>query len=152
MTEKQGAGISLGSSYLPKPVEASTNLSRGLAEYLKDGETKRSVYDTINKAGVDPSTFSWNKMDDATKGLFNVEQMDYIKSNLQDGPWYKDTNLMGNVAGLASSFAQLAALPSMLENARLQNQSLKHNLSVAKEEQNRRNKNIKELNAVGSKY
>lgn len=156
MTEKQGAGM----GYLPSsPSAAETTSYSGLAadSYLdsigRSNKVRDSVYSKINDiTGGSSVGWDYNKMTDAQKSMFTVEEMDWIKNNRQTGPWYKDTNLMGNVAGLASSLVQVAALPSMLENARLQNRSLKHNLSVAKEEQARRNKNIKELNAVGSRY
>lgn len=53
----------------------------------------------------------------------------------------------GNIAGLASSLAQLAALPTMLKQAKLQNKSLQFNLDTAKDEQAKRNKNIAGFNA-----
>jgi hypothetical protein len=53
----------------------------------------------------------------------------------------------GNIAGLASSLAQLAALPAMLKQAKLQNKSLQFNLDTAKNEQAKRNKNIAGFNA-----
>ena len=53
----------------------------------------------------------------------------------------------GNIAGLASSLAQLAALPTMLNQAKLQNKSLQFNLDTAKNEQAKRNKNIAGFNA-----
>ena len=53
----------------------------------------------------------------------------------------------GNIAGLASSLAQLAALPTMLKQAKLQNKSLQFNLNTAKNEQAKRNKNIAGFNA-----
>lgn len=58
-----------------------------------------------------------------------------------------DKNMAGNVAGLASSLVQLASAPTMLENARLQNKSLKFNLDTAKKEQQRRRNNIKGFNS-----
>lgn len=53
----------------------------------------------------------------------------------------------GNIAGLASSLAQLAALPTMLKQAKLQNKSLQFNLDTAKDEQAKRSKNIAGFNA-----
>lgn len=58
-----------------------------------------------------------------------------------------DKNAMGNIAGLAGTLMQAASLPSMLENARLQNKSLRFNLDTAKQEQGRRNSNISAFNA-----
>lgn len=59
----------------------------------------------------------------------------------------KDKYMMGNITGLASTLLQAASLPTMLENARLQNKSLKFNLDTAREEQARRNKNIEAFNS-----
>lgn len=63
-----------------------------------------------------------------------------------------DKYKMGNITGLASTLMQAAALPSMLKQAKLQNQSLAHNLATAKEEQSRRNKNISGFNQPRSAF
>jgi hypothetical protein len=59
----------------------------------------------------------------------------------------KEKYMMGNIAGLASTLMQAAALPTMLKQAKLQNKSLQFNLDTAKEEQARRNKNISAFNS-----
>ena len=58
-----------------------------------------------------------------------------------------DKSAMGNIAGLAGTLMQAAALPSALKNARLQNKSLQFNLDTAKKEQARRDSNISAFNA-----
>lgn len=54
---------------------------------------------------------------------------------------------MGNILGLAGTVMTALALPQQLKNARLQNESLAYNLATAREEQDRRNRNIGNLNA-----
>lgn len=66
------------------------------------------------------------------------------------GDALKDEHFLGNMAGLASTLMQAVSLPSMLENAKLQNKSLKFNLDTAKQEQARRNKNIESFNNVNT--
>jgi hypothetical protein len=55
-------------------------------------------------------------------------------SNLSkaETPWYKDGSAMEGYAGLASSFAQLVALPGQLKLAKLQRKGLQQNLDQAK--------------------
>lgn len=60
---------------------------------------------------------------------------------------FGDKYMMGNIAGLASTLMQAAALPSMLKQAKLQNKALSQNIETAKEEQGRRRKNISAFNA-----
>lgn len=60
---------------------------------------------------------------------------------------FKDKNMLGNIAGLASTFGQLAALPSMIKNTNLQNDSLKFNLNTAKQEQAARTANKASFNS-----
>lgn len=57
-----------------------------------------------------------------------------------------DSKLMSSYAGLGSALANIAALPSQIDFAKMQTKMLKHNLSTAKEEQTRRNKNIASFN------
>jgi hypothetical protein len=81
-------------------------------------------YDALRGTGVDNAATAGG-----LKGLFG------------------DKYMMGNITGLASTLMQAAALPSMLEQAKLQNKSLKFNLNTAKQEQARRNNNISAFNS-----
>lgn len=65
---------------------------------------------------------------------------------LRDKGLLGDPHKMGNLAGLASTLMQAAALPSMLKNAQLTNKSLQFNLDTARAEQDRRNRNISAFN------
>lgn len=60
---------------------------------------------------------------------------------------FSDQYKMGNIAGLASALTQLAAAPTMLKQAKLQNKSLQFNLDTARDEQAKRSKNIAGFNA-----
>jgi hypothetical protein len=62
-------------------------------------------------------------------------------------PWYKNSSMLGSIAGLGSAFAQLAALPSQIDYAKTQSAALKQNMATAKEEQARRNRNISAFNS-----
>lgn len=75
-------------------------------------------------------------------------------SNLLSGlkDLFTDKHTAGNIAGLASTFAQVAALPEALKNARLQNKALQFNIDTAKQEQARRNKNIQGFNRPTSAF
>ncbi len=68
-------------------------------------------------------------------------------SGLLDNP-----TKLGNLTGLASTLLQAAALPSALETAELQRESLQHNLNTAREEQARRNRNIAGFNRPTSAF
>ncbi len=69
-----------------------------------------------------------------------------------NGGLFGNEYMMGNITGLASTLMQAAALPAMMKQAKLQNQSLAHNLATAKEEQARRNTNISGFNAPRSAF
>lgn len=60
---------------------------------------------------------------------------------------FSDKYKMGNIAGLAGALTQLAAAPTMLKQAKLQNKSLQFNLDTARDEQAKRSKNIAGFNA-----
>lgn len=77
---------------------------------------------------------------DPTRSAFMTE--DFSVKNLLG-----DRYAMGNMIGLAGTLMQAASLPSMLKNAKLQNESLKFNLDTAKQEQGRRNSNISAFNS-----
>lgn len=101
---------------------------------------------------------------DPTTGAMASPSMDYLTDSGLDastaqsivgggeqsgfmGNLLKDKYMMGNIAGLASTLMQAAALPSMLKQAKLQNKALSQNIETAKEEQGRRRKNISAFNA-----
>lgn len=70
------------------------------------------------------------------------------ESNPFDNSLFGNKYKMGNITGLASTFMQAAALPSMMKSAKLANQTAQFNLDTGREEQARRNKNISGFNAV----
>lgn len=104
-------------------------------------ELEQSLYDYWMKDGLYSDT---------------VKESKKVLGGLGEGTdWKKmlgDKYMMGNITGLASTLMQAAALPSMLKQAKLQNQSLAHNLATAKEEQARRNKNISGFNQPRSAF
>lgn len=79
-----------------------------------------------------------------------VEDANYIRDSQATGlsKFLKDPNMMSNVTGLASTLLQAAALPTLMKQAKLQNQSLQFNLDTARDEQARRNRNISAFNQV----
>lgn len=66
----------------------------------------------------------------------------------EESPWYQNSSLLGNAAGLGSALVELAALPSQIDLTRTQTSALKQNIATAKQEQNRRNSNVSSFNAV----
>lgn len=62
-------------------------------------------------------------------------------------PWYQNSGMLSSIAGLGSTLAQLAALPSQIDYYNTQSDALKQNIATAKEEQARRNSNIASFNA-----
>lgn len=78
-----------------------------------------------------------------------VPYLDGLRTTDSTGtPWYQNSDLLGNVAGLGSSLVQFAALPSQISLANTQKKALEQNIATAKEEQDRRNKNISAFNSV----
>lgn len=65
----------------------------------------------------------------------------------KDTPWYKDSGFLGGGANLLSAISAFAALPGQLDLAKTQTKGLKQNIAFAKQEQDRRNKNISGFNA-----
>ena len=70
-----------------------------------------------------------------------------LNNSLTDTPWFKNADVLGAGAGLASTLLQAVSLPTMLKQAKLQNKALRFNLDTAKAEQGRRNQNISAFNA-----
>lgn len=114
--------------------------------------TSTSTKEFLNKSTTDNTMYAPFKSADLKQGFESG-----IKSATGEsggilgfdsfGDLLKDKNMLGNISGLAGTLMQAVALPSMLENARLQNKSLKFNLDTAKQEQARRNKNISGFNS-----
>jgi hypothetical protein len=107
----------------------SLNTSSGNTTKEVFSDTKKAIADQTKSVLTTPPTLG-------EAGFF-----DNIFSNK-----YK----MGNIVGLAGALTQLAAAPTMLEQAKLQNKSLRFNLDTAKDEQARRNKNIAGFNAFNA--
>lgn len=124
-------------SYTPKPTYNDTMKTR--------------VWEKLNVLGNDVNIGGLSKEQIATAGL-NAEDLDFINNNLvtKDTPWYQDSGMLGSIAGLGSAFAQLAALPSQIDYAKTQSKALKQNMATAKEEQDRRNKNISAFNSFNA--
>lgn len=100
-------------------------------------------------SGVDIGNLSQEQI---TQAGLTPENLDFIKNNMvsQDKAWYQDSGMLGSIAGLGSAFAQLAALPSQIDYAKTQSKALKQNMATAKEEQDRRNKNISAFNSFNA--
>lgn len=92
-----------------------------------------------------------------TSGLTNSKTNSYSNSGSDSSRTgffdnvFSDEFKMGNIAGLASTLMQAAALPSLMENAKLQNRALRFNLDTAKSEQARRNNNVSGFNSFKAK-
>lgn len=67
-------------------------------------------------------------------------------SQLKEAPWSKDT--LAGAAGLGAVLLQAAALPDQLKAAKTQRKAMQQNIAFAKEEQNRRNRNIAGFNTA----
>lgn len=64
-----------------------------------------------------------------------------------------NNDLMGNITGLGSTLASLAALPSQIDWAKANTKALKQNMATTKTENARRDKNISGFNSLDtSKY
>lgn len=108
----------------------------GLADLVNtnQSETDKEVLGGVEKA-----------IADSTKGVLTTPPQigeDGFFSNI-----FSDKYKMGNIAGLAGALTQLAAAPTMLKQAKLQNKSLQFNLDTARDEQAKRSKNIAGFNA-----
>lgn len=111
-----------------------------------------NIYDTIlAEAGINNYPTKPKSLL-ATNSTTSIPFKEGLATNLVGGqsntPWYQNSEMLGNVAGLGSSLVQLAALPSQISLAKTQKKALEHNLATAKEEQARRNSNISSFNAV----
>lgn len=94
--------------------------------------------------GIQTTDFSLypNGMPSVTAGVAGAET-----------PWYQNSGMLSSYAGLGSALAAMASLPSQIDWAKTQTKALKQNIATAKEEQNRRNKNISGFNSIdASKY
>lgn len=115
----------LTSAFANNPVTAYSSPNSNVLT-LKDpvtGALSSTSPEWLNSNNVNYSTF------DAGNLLGNSSNSGFFSDIFSDK--YK----MGNITGLASTLMQAAALPSMLKNARLQNQSLQFNLDTARKEQ-----------------
>jgi len=99
------------------------------------------------KIGTAPQTSAFDKFMSDNRASEGIRQPSITENS--EGGLFGNPNFAGNVAGLASAFTSLISLPQMLKNAKLQNKSLAFNLSTAKEEQERRNTMIKNINKSG---
>jgi hypothetical protein len=86
-------------------------------------------------------------MDEANKSGMDFGTNSYTSPDAANSPWYKDSGMLGSIAGLGSVLVQAANLPSQIDLAKTQTKALKQNIATAKEEQARRNKNIASFNA-----
>lgn len=68
------------------------------------------------------------------------------------GKLFGDKYMMGNITGLAGTLAQLASLPAMKKQAKLQNQTLQYNLDTAKEEKAKQNTRAANFASAGTRY
>lgn len=136
---------------------AETNTTTNLlsTDYLKSimsPKKEASLADVSSKlanAGLSTDISSLTSDQLVSAGLTESE-LDLVSKTRNfnaETPWYKDSAMLGNVAGLGATFAQLAALPTQLKTAKLQNKALQQNIDTAKQEQTRRNKNISAFNA-----
>lgn len=117
----------------------STDVKSGLSTLSTTTSTPSLNLNTgMGSVLSDAKNFSSVSLPEKESGFFD---------NLLD-----DSTKVGNIAGLASTFASLASLPAMYKNARLQNDALAFNLNTAKEEQGRRNKMISSFNNFKSNY
>lgn len=113
--------------------------------------TKESNTSTTNSVGKTDAT-SGQALTPFASGLAyqaSTPTTDLTSNVLgKDTPWYQNSELLGNAAGLGSALVGLASLPSQIELANTQTDALKQNISTAKEEQSRRNNNISSFNSV----
>ena len=65
----------------------------------------------------------------------------------EGSPWYKNSDLLGSYAGLASALTGIAGFGSHKDLLKTQTKGLKQNIAFAREEQERRNNNISGFNA-----
>jgi hypothetical protein len=139
---------------LPSNGESSFDLNSYTNELVKklfDSNPQKtvsgsSITSAFVDAGLDPNTITAQQ----AMGVLDSDQFKYWKDAKTFGtetPWYKDSAMLGNIAGLGATAAQLIALPSQLKNTRLQNKALQQNINTAKQEQARRNTNISAFNA-----
>jgi hypothetical protein len=108
-------------------------------------DMKKTVWDVANKNNLNLG--DWSSLTDDQKSMFNPEQQNFIKNSMQDTPWYQNYGMISSFANLGSALGQLASLPAQYKVANAQTAALKQNMATAKEEQNRRNKNISAFNA-----
>lgn len=73
-----------------------------------------------------------------------------LSSKLDSNSFFNNKDKMAGFAGLGSVLLQAVALPDQLKMARTQRRALEQNMAVARQEQDRRNKNISSFNNVRS--
>lgn len=95
----------------------------------------------------DNASFDAIGSDSFMKGYDSYDALRGLGTDKSATPWYQDSAMLGSIAGLGSTLAQLAAVPSQIDYANTQSKALKQNIATAKEEQARRNKNISAFNS-----
>jgi hypothetical protein len=143
-------------------LEAASNPNYGIPTESSPLGYSRTVTSAMaQKPNILTKTTKGYSLTDGTTGAISSPTDEYLSSlgidpasgvipGPQDTPWYKNADMLGSIAGLGSAFAQLAALPSQIDYAKTQTKALKQNIATAKEEQNRRNKNISAFNSFNA--
>lgn len=127
----------------------TVNLNSGPAAAMGLAQSVMGSYNA-NTGGT--STYSNSLLDTAAKetpklGVLDTGKIGFTGTGTKETPWYQNSSMLGSIAGLGSAFAQLAALPSQISMANTQRKALEQNMATAREEQDRRNRNISAFNS-----
>jgi hypothetical protein len=114
------------------------------ASDIYNTDMKKTVWGIANDNTLDLG--NWSSLSEDQKAKFTPEQQNFIQNNMQATPWYKDYGMISSFANLGSALGQLASLPAQYKVAQAQTKALQQNMNIAREEQDRRNKNIASFN------
>ena len=136
MPEKTSAFITA-----PKPNYGDYDF--GLSKYGIGTDTV-DVGDSLMVPEAPGVSLNYNQYIDQLKNKNSTLQDQLDKAN-NSFKWDGDT--MAGVAGLGSVALQFLSLPDQRRTAKLQREALRQNIATAREEQDRRNKNIASFNS-----